>query len=296
MNNLALVFSDAGKLDAALPLYEETLRLQKAKLGPDHPDTLTSMSNLGNGYADAGKLDSALPLYEETLRLRKAKLGPDHPDTLASMSNLATGYRDAGRLDAALPLFEAAASGIERRDYRNAYAGLFVSNTADCLERLRRYDSAEAWRRKWLTVVKERSGPTSPAYALVLAELGLNLIYQRKWIDAEKALRDALAIVEKQQPDAWTTFNTQSMLGDSLVGQKKYAEAEPLLIAGYEGMKVREAKIPTALKARMKVAVERLVSLYEATGKADEAAKWSKRLEEVKTAGSAPDPVKPAKP
>ena len=39
-------YREAGKLDKALPLFEETLALMKAKLGPDHPDTLMSMNNL----------------------------------------------------------------------------------------------------------------------------------------------------------------------------------------------------------------------------------------------------------
>jgi len=38
------------------------------------------------------------------------------------------------------------------------------------------------------------------------------------------------------------------MLGGSLLGQKKYAEAEPLLLSGYEGMKQREVKIPPEVK------------------------------------------------
>src|SRR5262249_28410063 len=67
-----------GKLDGALPLYVETLKLIKAKLGPDHPSSLTSFNNLAEAYQAAGKLDRALPLYEETLKLKKAKLGPDH--------------------------------------------------------------------------------------------------------------------------------------------------------------------------------------------------------------------------
>jgi eukaryotic-like serine/threonine-protein kinase len=37
MNNLATSYRVAGRLDLALPLYEETLALQKAKLGPDTP-------------------------------------------------------------------------------------------------------------------------------------------------------------------------------------------------------------------------------------------------------------------
>ena len=41
-----MAYQDAGKLDLALPLFEETLKLGKAKLGPEHPDTLASMNNL----------------------------------------------------------------------------------------------------------------------------------------------------------------------------------------------------------------------------------------------------------
>jgi tetratricopeptide (TPR) repeat protein len=108
MSNLAAGYRDAGKLDMALPLFEQTLKVRKAKLGPDHPDTLNSMDNLAIVYQDAGKLDMALPLYEVTLKLRKAKIGPDHPDTLKSMSHLAGAYRLTHKPDLALPLFEEA--------------------------------------------------------------------------------------------------------------------------------------------------------------------------------------------
>ena len=74
-----------GRVNEALPLFEETLKLRKAKLGPDHPDTLESMFGLAWAYQAAGRLDEATSLHEEVLRLRKAKLGPDHPDTLHSM-------------------------------------------------------------------------------------------------------------------------------------------------------------------------------------------------------------------
>ena len=84
----------------------------------------------------------------------------------------------------------------------------------------------------------------SPQLAGLLAQIGLGLLEQKKWTEAEPLLRECLAIREKAQPDIWSTFNTRSMLGGSLLGQKKYAEAEPLIVSGYEGMKAREAKIP----------------------------------------------------
>ncbi len=68
------------------------------------------------------------------------------------------------------------------------------------------------------------------------------------------------------------------MLGGALLGQKKFAEAEPLLLSGYEGMKKQEDKIPPAGKDRLNEAVSRLVQFYESTSKPDEAAKWRKEL------------------
>jgi lipopolysaccharide biosynthesis regulator YciM len=106
MNNLAIAYKAAGRLDRAIPLHEQTLELRKSKLGADHPDTLVSMNNLAVAYQDAGRLDRAIPLLEQTLELRKSKLGADHPDTLTSMNNLATAYQAAGRLDRAIPLLE----------------------------------------------------------------------------------------------------------------------------------------------------------------------------------------------
>jgi tetratricopeptide (TPR) repeat protein len=95
-----------GEPGKAIVLLEKARATRQATLGPDHPDTLTSMNDLATPYQAAGKLDLALPLLEETLKLKKAALGPKHPDTLQSMNNLAKAYQDAGKLDLAVPLFE----------------------------------------------------------------------------------------------------------------------------------------------------------------------------------------------
>jgi hypothetical protein len=98
-----------------------------------------------------------------------------------------------------------------------------------------------------------------------------------------------MAVREKQEPDAWTTFNARSMLGEALNGQKKRAEAEPLLVQGYKGLRERAAKIPKEGKLRLAEALERLMQLYEASGKPDEAARWRRELETAKADAKAPD-------
>ncbi len=106
--------------------------------------------------------------------------------------------------------------------------------------------------------------------------------------------RECLAIREQQLPDDWRTFNARNLLGGSLLGQKKYAEAEPLLLSGYQGMKQREEKILAAGRPRVPETLQRLVQLYEQTGRADQAAEWKQKLTEFEKAEA--EQKKPAPP
>jgi hypothetical protein len=109
-----------------------------------------------------------------------------------------------------------------------------------------------------------------------MSALGSVRLQQKKWAAAEPMLRDCLAIRQNQIPDSWLTFNTQSLLGGALLGQKKYAEAEPILVKGYEELKTREKTIPKAGGGELRIpeALDRLIELYTAINKPDEAKKW----------------------
>ena len=105
-NSLAGAYRDAGRLDEAIPLHEQTLEDSTRILGPHHPNTLTARNNLAYAYQEVRRLDEAIALYEQNLEDRTRILGPHHPNTLSSRNNLASAYWDAGRLDEAIPLFE----------------------------------------------------------------------------------------------------------------------------------------------------------------------------------------------
>jgi serine/threonine protein kinase/tetratricopeptide (TPR) repeat protein len=279
LDNLAGAYLLTGKTAEAIALYEKVRDARVKKHGSDHPLTLITMDNLAGAYRDAGRTAEAIALFEQVRDLRVMKLAADHPQTLATLAGLAMAYEAAGNPKQTLLLLQQATVGIEKRQFIDPYAGSIVGALIDYFERQKKYDQAEAWRRKWMAVVKERSGAESLPFAMEMALLGRNLLKQTKWTDAEATLRECLAIREKKQPDDWTTFNAQSMLGEVLNGQKKRVEAEPLLVKGYEGMKLREANIPVPGKAQLIEAVERLVVFYEETSNRDEALKWRKELE-----------------
>ena len=277
-NDVAQAYAAAGRTAEAIALFEETLKLMTSKLGPGHGDTLTIRNNLAAAYWRAGRLDRSVPLFEETLKLRISKLGPDHPDALLAQANLGVNYRDAGRPAEGARLMQEA---LERaRGRPDALAGLaFVPpQLGVAYEAAEQFAAAEPFYRDGLEQARKHFGSGDPRTVAAMATLARNLLKLEKWADAEPLLRECLAIRERMQPDAWSTFNTRSMLGGSLLGQMKYALAEPLLLSGYEGMKAREAKIPAPGKPRLPEAGDRLVKLYDAWRKPEKAAEWRRRL------------------
>jgi tetratricopeptide (TPR) repeat protein len=247
------------------------------------------MNNLALAYQAAGQLDKALPLLEQTLAKQKEKLGPDHPNTLNSINNLAAAYQAAGQLDRALPLFEQTLAKRKEKlgpDHPNTLTSM--NNLAGAYKAADQLDKAVPLYEQTLATSKEKLGPDHPNTLTSMNNLALAYQKNGDFAKAELALRELLVIRQKKQPDAWTTFNTQAHLGASLLGQKRYADAEPLLLAGYEGMKQHEAKIPPRGKVRLTEALERLVQLYDAWGKPEQAQKWRKELEETKRASQKP--------
>jgi hypothetical protein len=106
-NTLGQSLLGLGEVKLAVEVFEKARDTRMAKLGPDAPETLDSMTGLAYSYyLQEDPMDKALPLFEETLTLQKAKLGPNDPGTLYTSHLLAGCYKAAGQLDKALPLLE----------------------------------------------------------------------------------------------------------------------------------------------------------------------------------------------
>jgi hypothetical protein len=162
---------------------------------------------------------------------------------------------------------------------------------AETFTRAGRRAKAEPLLRELVGVARQADGADSATLAEYLAVLGQNLVNQHKSVEAEAILRECLAIRQKKFPHDWTTFHTRSVLGGALLRQKKYAAAEPLLREGYRGMRQRPVKMPLEWQqARLSEGLIRLVQLYDAWGKKDEAARWRKELEALKTPMQAKPP------
>jgi hypothetical protein len=316
--NLALAYQLSGQFDRAAPLYEQLLAKLRQTRGRDKPETLTALWDLAIASQQAGQRARAQPLWEE-LSTRAAKLdsqgppqplltlyrayqeartkyerlaaekGPEHAETLEAWDHYAWEMAGFGRLaDAADEYRRLLAAGVKALRAGNQRAEQWA---VDYYQFAANTGQTDAEATASARAILGDKHPRLPGISNGLAQRGKLLLAQNKPTEAEAVLRPCLSIRQKMQPDEWGAFNVQSMLGGALLGQKKYTEAEPLLLQGYQGMKDREAKIPPQGKANLDEALQRLVQLYEATGDKDKADAWRKKLPK---AVAAPKP--PARP
>jgi eukaryotic-like serine/threonine-protein kinase len=153
-----------------------------------------------------------------------------------------------------------------------------LNSLADTYGDAGRWNNAEVLYRDTISRRRKKEKPDSILLAADLAALGRNLLKQSKWSEAEPLFREALAIRATGTPDDWARYDAMSLLSGALLGQGRFAEAEPPSVTGFEGMKSHEARIPALERFRLREAAERVVHLYEAWGKLDQATTWKAKL------------------
>jgi len=286
LSNLASVLQARGDLAQAEPLSRESVEMARRIYPRDHPTLAGAINNLASLQQSRGDLTEAEGLCREAIAMWRRLFSGDHQEVARCLNNLGGMLRARGDMAGAESSCREALDIWKRLfpgDHPDVVRGL--SNVASLLRARGDPAAAEPLCREALDMARRLFPSDHPEVAICLDSLATTLLDRGDLAGAEPLIREALALCEKAQPDAWTTFNTKSMLGGVLLGQKKLAEAEPLLLDAYRGLKEREASIPPQGKLRIPEALQRLVKLYEAKGDAAEAAAWRSRLEAATKAG-----------
>jgi eukaryotic-like serine/threonine-protein kinase len=286
--NLADGYVDTGQYERALKLLDETLASLRSKLGPDHPYTVVSLQGQVRCLANSGRIDRAGATLDEVIASQRKTQGDGHPETFRSRMTRADLDLARGRLDAA----EAADRKIldECRTRLGADDRLTIAAEL-ALARVREArgdrDSAAPLYQAALESARKNPGDRQ-SLAAALTESGRSGLAARDWAAAEAPLREALAIREAEMPQHWRTAEARSLLGGALLGQKRTAEAAPLLRSGYEAMASHPAAIPRVDRPRLAEALDRLIGAGEAAGTKAELAVW--KAEWAKLGAGEPKP------
>jgi len=237
--NTAWYLSLVGEYELAGNINRSALKAREAMLGPEHPDTLTSVSDLGSVLKRQGKYDEAEAMHRRALAGRKTMLGPEHPDTLISVSQLGSVLKRQGKYDEAEAMHRRALAGSEKvLGSEHPDTLISVDQLGSVLKRQGKYDEAEAMHRRALAGRKKMLGSEHSDTLISVDNLGSVLERQGKYDEAEAMHRRALAGYEKVLgPEHPHTLINVSNLGSALERQGRYDEAEAMhrrALAGLE--------------------------------------------------------------
>jgi tetratricopeptide (TPR) repeat protein/tRNA A-37 threonylcarbamoyl transferase component Bud32 len=191
-----------------------------------------TLSNLGALLIAKGKYDEAEPLVLEGLALRRKVLGNAHTSTAGALFRL-----------------------------------------SDLRYRQGRYTEAEKAAQESIEIFKRAlaTPQDSTLFTNPVLEMGMILDKIGRLQEAETRLRQALDIRTRLLPKGNLGIaKAEGALGECLTAQKRYAEAEPLLLDSYDGLRSRQGeKDPRVIEA-----LDRLVKLYEQIGNTEALLKY----------------------
>jgi CHAT domain-containing protein len=220
----------SGKFTEGIALARQTAETQERLLGPDHPDTSTSLNDLAHLYQAQGNYAAAEPLYLRALAIREKALGPENPHTAKSLNNLAGLYESQGNYAAAEPLYLRA---LKIREIalgpENPETAASLNDLASLFRAQSNYAAAEPLYLRALAIHEKALGPDHRDTATSLNNLAGLYRAQGNYAAAEPLYLRALAIREKALgPDHPYIARSLNNLAHLYESQGNYAVTEPL--------------------------------------------------------------------
>jgi serine/threonine protein kinase len=265
----------------AIPLREEILAHDKTELVTDDPQLLQDMANLANNYRDAGRLAEAIALYEEVLSRSTAKFGPNHTNTIARLYPLARAYELAKRPQDAIPLYETELKFRETNAPDDDQTLFARNHLARVYRDARRLADAATVDEGTLQSWKFSSDSDTNRLA-VLSHLASIYELQGEFVKAENDLREGINL--DKPPYDYHHFNAELAVGRLLLKQNKFADAEPLLLSGYEGFKGDAENKPAdgqRIKNLLASNLKTIVHIYSDASQTNFAAQWQRKIDEL---------------
>jgi tetratricopeptide (TPR) repeat protein len=250
----------------------EALSIQRSLYPEDNAFLRNTFLDLAHILTIEGKLTEAESAARSAIEIQNKRPSDERPQSVWIGKVL----EEMGRLEEAERWYRKAVVDESTRTPIGYFEA--IDNLMRTLLVQHKVQEVQASYTEWLKILRNGLEPNDAVLAALLARLAPVLMEAGKLMEAESLARECLAIRENKFPDDWLTCNTRSLLGGCLLAQKKNDDAEPLLLSAYQGMKRCEHKIPTMGRSRVKETIQRLINLYQVTGRADKVAEWQTEL------------------
>ena len=283
MNNLAYVYYKQKRLDDAAQLYEQCLKLREQVFGDEHSVTLSTVESLATVYEAQKHIAKSTALFQRILEHRRATLGDDHDETQDTVNTLALTLFNAGEFEQAIPLLKELIETRKDNQSASRISSLMnaLARSHDAIgEHANALPLYETVVNDWRSRTDDEHYVSSLARSLVRVAACRNKLGQFE--QGESAVRECIALRTSDDPDDWRLFHARSVLGESLARQEEFEAAEAELLTGWEGLESRSKRISRDVRSgHLTEAAQRLVDLYVAWGRHDEAEMWREKLSSI---------------
>ena len=265
-----------GQFDESERLNQRVLELDRRLRGPRHPSVADDLLNLGAiastraHYADAERLD------REALDILQAWYGPDHPETASARTILAQALMYQANYDEARELLQQALATQERMyGHEHPRVAFALNELGNVALRSDELDEAERLFGRALAIYRKVYDRKNYRVGVALVNLAGVAAARKDYHAADRLFGEAIALYADVLPaNHQNTAIAHLRWGRTLVDQQRYPEAEAHLLDGHRMLK-GQTRPPVAW---VKVALESLVRVYDATGQREKGDKLRAEL------------------
>jgi non-specific serine/threonine protein kinase/serine/threonine-protein kinase len=278
LSDLGAVSHHRGNLDEAERCYREAYERARTELGESDPHVLSMLHNLGALMRDLGRLEEAEAYLRSALEGSRREYGDDHPETLATQSQLGSVLREGGQVEEAEPIY------VQVYEARRRVLGddhpstlLSANNLAMLHMDLGRLEEAEAIQRTTLATQRRTLGDDHDGTILSMANLSALLTDLGRTDESEALIEEAMERCNRTLGASHPLCaGALRKYGECLTAQGRYPEAEA---AFFEVHEVLADAYENEGHPELVLLANAFVELYEAWGRAADAAEWRDRPE-----------------
>jgi serine/threonine-protein kinase len=257
LSDAGFVMRARGRLDDAEALWREALTYGPRVDAKHRGLAIIPKTYLAQLYVERGDVERADPLASEATRELRA-LGNPFPlaQALIDLGNIRRFQRRYKEADALIGEGTTLYAHSQGEVHPNVAYGLHMLATSRYYEG--EYDLAEQDARRAMDIVEKLRLKGTNYFAAVAGVLGRILDKTGRSREAETLLREVLEIQRQKGVRPIDRAIAAGILGECLMTEKRYAEAEPLLVESYQTLE--SVHVPQSPVLRE--ASQRLTSLY----------------------------------
>lgn len=262
----------AGNYDVADEVGRRVLSMTRRISGDRHALVADDLINLGAIQSERGKYPEAEAFYRDALAITEAWHGKDSPQTGSALTMLGRSLVYQKRFDEARVLLQRAL-GIQERVFGPDHPRVAsaINDLGNIAVQSGRLDDAETAFTRMGDIYRKAHGGKHFLVATANSNLGGVFLAKKDYHRAESLYRGAVAMYsDTQGPEHLNTGIARIKLGRALLRQQRSADAEREILEGYAIVSRQSSPSVSWLRA----AREDLVTLYTATGRPEQAAKY----------------------